>query len=284
MKRFWRRFGLVDSSVSSYWGSSRRDRSLPSRYGKWAVVAGASEGLGAAFATQLAARGMGLVLVARRGRLLAELKEQLIAEYGIEVRCVVLDLADPAFATELAEGVAGMDLGIVVYNAAFTPVGPFLEAPDGEIEQAVDVNVRGPLLALRALVPAMRSKGKGAVVLMSSLAGLQGTPNISVYAASKAFNLILAEGLWYELRSHGIDVVACCAGAMRTPGYLRSFGRDVPGMLFPDEAARRTLDGLGRGPRLVPGSVNRMTALLMGRLLPRRAAVRLIGRNTKHLT
>ena len=158
------------------------------------MVAGASEGLGAAFATQLAARGMGLVLVARRGRLLAELKEQLIAEYGVEVRCIVLDLADPAFATELAGSVAGLDLGIVVYNAAFTPVGPFLEAPDEEIEQAVDVNVRGPLLALRALVPPMCDRGRGAVVLMSSLAGLQGTPYISAYAASKAFNLILAEG------------------------------------------------------------------------------------------
>jgi len=92
-----------------------------------------------------------------------------------------------------------------------------------------------------------------------------------------------AEGLWYELRSHGVEVVACCAGAMRTPGYIRSFDRDVPGMLSPDEAARRTLDGLGRGPRLVPGVVNRMTAVLTGRLLPRRWAVRLIGRNTKHV-
>ncbi|WP_419923110.1 SDR family NAD(P)-dependent oxidoreductase [Candidatus Poriferisodalis sp.] len=254
------------------------------RYGQWALVAGASEGLGAAFAAQLAARGMNLVLVARRSHLLANLKEQLTATYGIEVRCFVIDLADPACGEALAESVAGIDLGIVVYNAAFTPVGPFLDAESEEIEQAVDVNVRGPLLALRALVPPMCKRGTGAVVLMSSLAGLQGTPNISVYAASKAFNLILAEGLWYELRSHGIDVVACCAGAMRTPGYVRSFGRDVPGMLSPDEAARRTLDGLGRGPRLVPGRINQITALLMGRVLPRRAAVRLIGRNTKHLT
>ena len=248
------------------------------------MVAGASEGLGAAFATQLAARDMHLVLVARRGHLLADLKDQLTAKYGVEVRCLVMDLADPAFAETLADSVAGMDIGIIIYNAAYTPVGPFLEAENAEIEQVVNVNVRGPLLALRALVPPMRDRGKGAVVLMSSLAGLQGTPNISIYAASKAFNLILAEGLWYELRSHGIDVVACCAGAMRTPGYVRSFDRDVPGMLSPDEAARRTLDGLGRGPRLVPGPVNQLTSQLMGRLLPRRMAVRLIGRNTRHLT
>ena len=253
---------------------------LPSRYGEWAVVAGASEGLGAAFARQLAARGMNVVAVARRGHLLAELAEQLTDEHGVEVRCVVADLADPAFAAELTEAVDGLDVGIVVYNAAYTPMGPFLDIPDEEIAQAINVNVHGPMRAVRALVPAMCAKRRGAVVLMSSLSGMQGTPHISVYAATKAFNTNLAESLWYELRPYGIDVVACCAGAMPTPGYRKNFGKDVPGMLSPDEAARRTLDGLGRGPRLVPGLVNRVTAQLTGRLLTRRAAVCLIGRNT----
>ena len=119
---------------------------------------------------------------------------------------------------------------------------------------------------------------------MSSLSGLQGSPHVSVYAATKAFNAILAEGLWYELRAHGVEVAVCCAGAMRTPGYNRSFDRDVPGMLSPDAAASRTLDALGKGPRLVPGLINRMSAQLMSRLLPRRTAIRLIGRNTKHIT
>ena len=258
--------------------------SLPARYGKWAVVAGASEGLGAAFAEQLAERGMHLVLVARRGRLLEELGDRLRAQHGVEVRCLVLDLAHPAFAGSLADAVAELELGVLIYNAAYVPAGPFIDADNAAIEQAVDVNVRGPLSFLRALVPAMCDRGRGAVVLMSSLSGLQGSPHVSVYAATKAFNIVLAEGLWYELREHGIDVVVCCAGAMRTPGYLRAFDRDVPGMLSPEEAARRTLDALGKGPRLVPGRVNRLAALLMGRCLPRRTAIRLIARHTKHLT
>ncbi|WP_419163204.1 SDR family NAD(P)-dependent oxidoreductase [Candidatus Palauibacter sp.] len=258
--------------------------SFPARYGKWAVVAGASEGLGAAFAAQLAERGMHLVLIARRSLLLAELGERLTAEYGVEVRCLALDLADPSFAGALADAVTGLDLGILIYNAAHVPVGPFLDAEDDAIERAVDVNVRGPLLLLRALAPAMCERGRGAVVLMSSLSGLQGSPHVSVYAASKAFNIVLAEGLWYELRAHGVDVAVCCAGAMRTPGYVRSFDRDVPGMLSPEEAARQALDALGKGPRLVPGRINRMAAQLLGRLLPRRAAIRLIARSTKHLT
>ena len=263
---------------------SGRADSLAARYGSWAVVAGASEGLGAAFAAQLAARGMHLVLVARRGPLLAEVADRLHGRYGVEVRCLVLDLADPAFAGELADAVAGLDVGVVIYNAAHIPVGPFLDAEGEAIDRAVDVNVRGPLLLLRALLSPMCARGRGAVVLLSSLSGLQGTPWVSVYAATKAFNAILAEGLWYELRANGVDVAACCAGAMRTPGYIRSFDRDVPGMLSPDEAARRTLDRLGRGPRLIPGWVNRLSAQLLGRLLSRRAAIRLIARSTRHLT
>ncbi len=152
----------------------RRVDSLTTRYGKWALVAGASKGLGAAFAAQLAERGMHLVLVARRGHLLAELGERLAAKYGVRIRCLALDPADPGFAGELTDAVAGLDLGLLIYNAAYVPAGPFLDAEDDALERAVDVNVRGPLLLLRALLSGMRDRGRGAVVLMSSLSGLQG--------------------------------------------------------------------------------------------------------------
>ncbi len=247
------------------------------------MVAGASEGFGAAFAAQLAERGMHLVLIARRGHLLTALAEKLSSKYAVEVRCLALDLADPASAGALAEAVAELDLGVLIYNAARIPLGPFLEAEADAVDGVVDLNVHGPLRLLRALVPGMCDRGRGAVVLVASLSGLVGTPHASVYAASKAFNVVLAEGLWWELRAHGVEVAACLAGAMRTPGYVRSFNRDVPGMLSPDEAARRTLDGLGRAPRIVPGLINRLSAQLMGRLLPRRAAIRLIARNTMHI-
>lgn len=227
---------------------------------------------------------MNLLLLARRGYVLAEVGDRLQSAHGVEVRCLGLDLADDAFATSLAEAAADVDIGVVVYNAASVPIGPFLDNSDEAIQQAVDVNVRGPLRAVRTLAPAMCDRGRGAVVLVSSLSGLQGTPHVAVYAATKAFNTHLAESLWYELRPSGIDVVACCAGAMPTPGYARTFGRDVPGMLAPEEAARQTLDRLDRGPRVVPGVVNRVAAQLMGRVVSRRAAIRFIARDTKHLT
>lgn len=122
------------------------------------------------------------------------------------------------------------------------------------------------------------------VVLVSSLAGLHGAPRVAAYSASKAFNAVLAEALWGELNEQGIDVSVCCAGAMPTPGYLASTDWKSPGMLSPDEAARQTLDALGKGPRIVPGWINRLSAQFMGRLLTRKAAIRLIAKNTLRLS
>ena len=144
--------------------------------------------------------------------------------------------------------------------------------------------MRGPLLLARALLPGMSARGRGAVVLVSSLAGLQGAPRVAAYSASKAFNVVLAEALWGELNEQGIDVSVCCAGAMPTPGYLASTDWEPPGMLSPDEAASQTLDALGKGPRILPGLINRLSAQIMGRLLTRKAAIRLIAKNTLRLS
>jgi len=257
------------------------------RYGPWAVVAGASEGLGVAFADALAARGLHLILLARRAGLLAEVAERLQGAHGVEVRPLVQDLGEPGFGSALSEATRTLEVGTLVYNAALSPVGPFLDQPADTLTRALDVNVRGPLLAVRTLAPAMRARGRGGIVLMSSLAGLQGSPRITTYAATKAFNTILAEGLWGELAGDGIDVLVSVAGAIRTPGYLETSGgasREAPGTLDPSDVAEQTLAALGRGPRVVPGAVNRIASWLTGRVLPRRAAIRLMAANTRDLS
>lgn len=247
------------------------------------MVAGASEGLGAAFAAELGRRGLNLALISRRGEALEQVAEGIRAEQGVEVRCLALDLADPQTPTKVADALAGLELGLLVYNAASVPLGPLLETDLAEIDQAVAVNVRGPLALVRELVPAMRERGRGGVLLMSSLAGLQGAPGIVTYSASKAFNIILAEGLWGELREQGIDVSVCCSGAVPTPGYARFSGQKVPGMLSPEDVVRRTLDALGRGPRFVPGLTNRIVARVIGWLLPRKMAIGIMAKNTERL-
>lgn len=255
-----------------------------SKYGPCAVIAGASEGLGAAFAESLAARGLDLVLLARRASLLEPLAEKLAQRHGVKVYPVVCDLASPALVERLRESTEGLEVGLGVYNAAYAFVGPLLERPLADALRVVDVNIRGPLSFVHALAPAMTQRRRGGLVLMSSLAGLQGGPRLAPYAASKAFNTVLGQSLWAELAPQGIDVTVCCAGATRTPNYLSaSKGADAPGTLDPEQVAEAALEGLGRTPFVVPGAMNKLAAALLTRFLPRRAAIQLLASSSGSL-
>ena len=259
--------------------------SFAAKYGPWAVVAGASEGLGAAFAEALAARGLNLLLLARRGEVLAQVAADLRGRSGVQVRAESCDMARPDLADALAALTADIVVGLGVYNAAFAPVGELHDRPLDDLMRVVDVNVRAPLVFARTLAPAMVGRGRGGLVLMSSLAGFQGAPNIAAYAASKAFNTTLGESLWSELGPHGVDVAVCCAGAGRTPGYAAAGGGgEAPGTLDASRVARDALDGLGRGPDIIPGATNKVARFLLGRLLPRRAAIAIMAGSTRALT
>lgn len=255
------------------------------RYGRWAVVAGASAGLGAAFATALARRGIDLVLVARQQALLEPLADRLRQLHGVEIRTLALDLAEPGALETLSRATATLEVGLAIYNAAFAPLAPLVDTPIEALARVVDTNVRAPLLFARTFAPAMTVRRRGAIVLMSSLAGLVGTPRLAAYGASKAFALTLAEAMWAELKPHGVDVVAVCAGAIRTPGYDRAAaGRSAPGTMSAQAVVARTLAALGQGPRLVPGWINRVAAWVLGRLAPRRLAIAVMAGSTRGLS
>lgn len=254
------------------------------RYGPWALVAGASEGIGAAFARSLARRGLDLVLVARRPEPLAELEREITASSSVRVRSLSLDLGAPGSGGALEERTADLDVGIVVYNAALAPRGEFLDIPLGSQLTAIDVNARGPLELAHRFGQRFASRGAGGIVLLSSLTAFQGSPFVATYAATKAFLLALAEGLWHELAPRGVDVLAVCAGATRTPSYLRQrSSRGAPGELEPDRVAEEALASLGRNPFVIPGRINRIASQLMRRGLTRRAAIRLMGAQTRRL-
>jgi short-subunit dehydrogenase len=253
------------------------------RYGPWALVAGASAGLGEAFARLLAARGLDLVLLARRADALARLAAELRAAHRVEVRTEALDLARADLAQGVARAAAGAEIGLLVYNAAASAIGPFLERPLEEHLRVVDVNVRGPLALAHLLGGEMAHRGRGGIVLMTSLAASQGNPLLASYAASKAFELVLAEGLWGELRGRGVDVLACRAGATRTPGYAASKPRARVPLMEPEEVARAALGALGSRPSVVTGALNRVAAFAFARLLPRRASIGIMERATRRL-
>jgi len=253
--------------------------SFKERYGAVGVVAGASEGLGAAFATALAARGLDLVLVARRASVLDGLAAQLREAHGVGVTTVAVDLADPSFAEAIVGAVAGREVGVAVYNAAASFTGPLLDRPLADALHLVDVNIVGPLRFVHAMVPPMRARRRGGLVLMSSLAGFQGAPQLAAYASSKAFNIVLGESLWGELRGEGVDVITSCAGAIRTPNYAKASAAEAPGMLDARVVAELTLDALGHGPIVVPGGVNKLALFLMRRIMSRGGAVGMMQKN-----
>ncbi len=259
--------------------SGRVDQGFRARYGPWALVAGASEGLGAAFATELAARRLNLLLVARRAGPLTALADRLPTRTLI----VVADLATDEGVEAVSEAAAGFEVGLVVANAAYSPIGRFVDLTREQSRRALAVNCHAPLALAHRFLPEMAARGRGGFVVMSSLAGMQGSPPITVYAATKAFGVVLAEGLWAEMRGSGVDVVACIAGAVETPGLAEAKPRRAPGTLSPDQVAVAALRGLRRGPRIVPGVTMRVSSAVMSRLLPRRVAIALISRASRDL-
>jgi short-subunit dehydrogenase len=254
------------------------------KYGPYALVAGGSYGLGAAFAEGIARRGVNLVIVARNKDALNTTAARIRETHGVDVKTIVADLADVDNVKKRVSALS-VEIGLFVYDAAFVPIGPFAEATEDQLAAAAAVNVRAPLLLTKFFATPMITRGRGGIVLMSSLAGGQGSPNLATYAATKAFNTILAEGLWKELSPLGVDVLVCTAGAIMTPGYEQAENvKPAPGTLPPVTVAETTLDALGNGPVVVPGAVNKIGRFMMTRLLSRRAAIGIMSKNTGGLS
>lgn len=250
------------------------------RYGPWALVAGASEGVGASLADQLAARGLNLVLVARNEPLLREVAGQVAARHGVEVRPLALDLTDAGTATRIAA--EGVDIGLVIYNAgAANRTTTFLEDSVEDSLAQIQLACVGPVALARQFAPAMAERGRGGIVLVGSLACLVGAAHLVVYSAVKMFNVNLAEGLWAELGPHGVDVCCTPLGTVYTPALERmGVAFDPARGMLPDDVASEIIDNIGNGPTYVVGAANRESA---ARLWPvdRRAAVEAMSESAR---
>lgn len=253
------------------------------RYGPWALVAGASVGMGAAFARQLAERGLHLVLIDYRADELHQLAAELRDRNGVMVRAVVLDLARADLLEVLRPHLADSEVGLLICNAAAVRIGRFCTFEMAEVLRTVDVNCRAPIMLAHELGRGMMMRGRGGIILMSSIAGMYGSSLIAAYAATKAFNLALAEGLWSELRQRDVDVMACRAGPTRTPAFEASHPRRAMPLMEPEEVVREALDALGSGPSMVPGWANRVSSFVLGRLVPRRVAIQVLSGLLEHI-
>ncbi|OBI78506.1 SDR family oxidoreductase [Mycobacterium sp. E740] len=234
---------------------------VAARYGPWAVIAGASEGIGAAIADQLGSLGVNLVLIARNGALLEEVAQR-VRNHGVQAQTLVQDLTARDVVAAVAAATDGLEIGLLVYNAgASDRTSEFLE---NELEYSLEqiaLDCVGPTALARHFGPAMARRRRGGIVIVASLACLAGSATLAVYSAVKAFQHTFAEGLWAELRPHGVDVCCTPLGMTYTPALARmGVEYDPQTQMRSEQVAAEIIANIGNGPTYVVGENNRAMA------------------------
>lgn len=254
------------------------------------IVTGASSGLGAEFARQLARRGSNLVLVARRADRLQSLAGELTRAHGVTVTTIARDLAQPDAGRTLRAELEsrGIYATGLVNNAGFGTHNAFTDEDPERLQSMIALNVGALVDLSRAYIDPLTSDGTGILINVASLLGFQPTPYLSVYGATKAFVLSFTESLWEETRGTGLRVLAVCPGAMQTEFFDAAGSQSADygsKRATPEDVVTMTLDTLDR--RSAPPSVitNGRPLALASRFLPRRQVVRTMGwmqRRTAH--
>ena len=244
------------------------------KYGSWACVVGAAEGLGAAFANSLAKRGMNLILVDKKREHLEVISMRLRESFQIETHEVIIDLSQQNASDIIMTPISELDCRFLVYNAAYGPVLPFLSNSEEDLDIYLSVNNRTLLLLVHKFIKRTILSPHG-IILISSLAGLRGTRLVIPYAASKAFIWNLAEGLHYEFEDKNLEISVVCAGTIDTPNFRATEPKKTfftPKPMKPESVSEEALSKFGRYLFIVPGFANKIAVFLFERILPRKIA------------
>lgn len=252
------------------------------RYGPWALVTGASDGIGQAFARYLAAEGLHLIVVARREPVLASLAAELTQAHGVQCRVLSADLSDLEAVRRVADATSDLDVGLVVAAAGFGTSGALLDSNLAAETEMVDLNCTGVLALASHLGPRLVERGRGGVVFMSSLLAFHGTPRAANYAATKAFIQTLAEGLRVEWAPLGVDVIASAPGPINS-GFAARADMHMAQALPAEVVARVTMQALGRKTTVRPGWLSKLLGWSLA-TLPRWGQIMVITQVMKGMT
>lgn len=255
------------------------------RFGPWAVVTGASSGIGREFARQLAGAGINVVLVSRRLSALEELGAALARDHGIDYRAVGVDLSDPAMLSPIAEAANDIDVGLLVSNAGAALPGPFLDSDLQAQRSILRLNTAAHLGLTHHFGERLARRGRGGIVLVSALGAIHGVPYLANTAATKAYVASLGAGLHGELAKRGVHVTVLHPGPTRTPA-IAQLGLDADKLpmppMAPDVCAREALRALERNrARCIPGRLNRVTTALVPATVTRSMMSRMLARPTE---
>lgn len=253
-----------------------------SRFGEWALIAGAAEGIGAAFSTTLAGYGMNLILADKNLPSLNFLADELEKTHRIKTIRLHQDLSGENASSDCLDKVKEIDFRLLIYVPAFSTVGKFAEYSAEEIDHFLSLNVRTPIHIVHSFLKRQQKGQRCGIILMSSLAGLLGPAFAAPYAATKAFLLIFSESLFYELKNDKVDMLACCAGPTSTPTYWNSKPRNqskIIEIMQPLDVATYALKMLGKRSFCIPGWKNRVFYHFLTRVIPRKFAGTLVSKS-----
>jgi short-subunit dehydrogenase len=253
----------------------RSDGALKRRFGPTAVITGSSDGIGRAFAVELAEQGFDLILVARRDNVLLDLARDLKARFGVDVRVLALDLSDPAAVPKLLAFTEDTPVGLVVAAAGFGSVGAFLDQDAASEMNMVDLNCRSVVELSYGFGLRMAVQKRGGIVLFGSLLGFNGAPLSATYAATKGFIQSFAEGIAVEMRPLGVNVLSVAPGPVGT-GFAARAGMQMGKAATPEMVARSALAALGRRTTVRPGFLAKFLGWSLA-MLPRWVRVQVMG-------
>jgi short-subunit dehydrogenase len=253
---------------------------LKKRYGNWALITGASSGIGEAFAYRLASEGINLVIVARRIEKLNFLAKELEEKYKINVLPIKLDLTSINFLSELEQKISTIEIGILVNNAGIGLNGYFCDNNIEECKKIIELNCVAPVLLTNYFINGMIKRKKGAVIFVSSTVGLNPTPFMSLYSATKAFEYYLGSSIWYEVKRNNIDILTLVPGSTNTEfPRLNQTGKLLAN---PAEVVNTALNSLGKKIYVVDGLFNKLL-IQVTKFFPKKILASVSGRVTEKL-
>jgi len=234
---------------------------LKEKYGSWALITGASSGIGEEFAKRFAALGLNLILVARRKEKLEILSQELNTKYNINIITAPVDLTSENFLEDLKKYTAEIEIGILVNNAGIGSNGEFIHASPEKEAEMVKLNCLAPTILTHYFVKQMVERRKGAIIFLGSVVGFQPTPFMATYSATKAFNSFLGDTLWYELKKYNIDVLSLNPGGTATEFQRIANSGTGPVPRTVEQVVTTALKALGKKPSVVDGLYNKILAI-----------------------
>jgi short-subunit dehydrogenase len=256
---------------------SKNDKSrLKNNYGEWAIVTGASSGMGRELATQLATSGLNLVINARQSDRLQALKTQLTAIAPIDIKIVASDVSDASGVDELIQATQGLNVGLLVVSAGYGTSGNFTDSSVHTEINMLRLNCEALLSLTHYYSQQFVHQKRGGIILMSSMVAFQGTPYSANYAATKAYVLTLAEGLAVELKPHGVHVLAAAPGPVES-GFSQRANMKMSMSLTPEQVGIPILRALGRKTTVLPGFLTKFLVYSL-RTVPRSVKVKIMAK------